>query len=105
MATMKELMANEEFLKGIVEVETPASLGELFAKHDVQLEDGISLEEAFETIKKQENSELSETELEDANGGIAFAVAAGAVGAFVAGGAALCFLGGYAYQTYKKWRR
>jgi len=105
MATMKDLMANEEFLKGLVEVSTPAELAELLKNNDVQLEEGITIEEAFDTIKKQENAELSDADLDDVSGGIAFTVAAGAVACFVAGGAALSFLGGYAYQTYKNWKK
>lgn len=105
MATINELMENEKFLKGLVDVTTPAELGDLFADNDIQLEDGISLEEAFEIVKKQEEAELSETDLDSTNGGIALTVALGAVGAFTAGGAALSFLGGYAYQKYKNWKK
>ena len=105
MATMKDLMANEEFMKGLVEVATPAELAKLLKDNDVELEEGISFEDAFEIIKKQENAELSDADLENVSGGIAFAVAAGAVACFVAGGAALSFLGGYAYQTYKNYKK
>ena len=73
--------------------------------NDVELEEGITIEEAFDTIKKQENAELSDADLDDVSGGIAFTVAAGAVACFVAGGAALSFLGGYAYQTYKNYKK
>lgn len=105
MATMKDLMANEEFLKGLVEVSAPAELAELLKNNDVQLEEGITIEEAFDTIKKQENAELSDADLDDVSGGIAFTVAAGAVAAFVVAGGELAFLGGYAYQKYKKWKK
>ncbi len=105
MATMNELLKNEEFLKGLVDVQTPEALGELLKANDVELEEGITLEKAFEIIKSQKDAELSEADLEDANGGIAFGLAVASVGCFVASGAALSFLGGYAYQSYKRWKR
>ena len=101
MATIKDLIANEEFLKGLVEVSTPAELSELLKNNDVELEESITIEEAFDTIKKQESAELSDADLDDVSGGIAFTVAVGAVAAFVVAGAELSFLGGYAYQKYK----
>ena len=102
MVTIKELMENEEFLKGLVEVSTPAELGKLFEKNGIELDADLTLDEAYEIVKKNENSELSEGELENINGGIAFAVAAGAVGAFVLAGGTVSFLSGYAYQKYFK---
>ena len=102
MSTINDLMSNEEFLKGLVEVNTAAELGELFVKNSIELDGSLTLEEAFEMVKKNENAELSEDDLENANGGIAFAVAAGAVGAFVLAGGTISFLSGYAYQKYYK---
>lgn len=104
MTTINDLMSNEELLKGLVEVKTATELGELFAKNNVELDDSLTLEEAFEMVKKNEDAELSEEDLEAANGGIALAVAAGSVGCFVLAGATVCFLSGYAYQKYYKGR-
>lgn len=104
MADIKKLMENEVFMKGIVEVSTPDELAKLLKNNDVELEDNITIEEAFEIVKNQENVELDDTTLDDVNGGIAFMVAAGAVACFTVGGAALAFLGGYAYQKYKNRR-
>lgn len=100
MATLKELTDNKEFMKGLVEAKTPEELGEVFKANKVELEEGITLEQAFELVKNQDNAELSEDELDEANGGIAFTLAVTTVGCFVAGGAALSFLGGYASRTF-----
>ena len=105
MASINDLMKNEEFLKGLVEVATPSELKELFEKNDIQLEDDLSIDEAFELVKKQKDAELDEEQLEDVNGGVAFAVAAGAVGALVLAGGVLCFISGYAYQKYQDWKK
>ena len=102
MSTINELMENEEFIKGLVEVENSTELGELFEKNSIELDSSLTLEEAYEIVKNKENAELSEDDLENANGGIAFSVAAGAVGCFVLAGGAISFLSGYAYEKYYK---
>ena len=102
---VKTLVENKNLLEGIARATTPDELMEVFSSNNIQLEDGMTKEQAFEMVKKQVSGELSVSELEHAYGGIAITLALAATGCFVAGGAALCFLGGYAYQTCKKWWR
>lgn len=104
MATINDLYANEELLAGLVEAESPAELAEVFAKNNIELEEGLTIEEAFKLVKEQENAkadELNEEDLEDVAGGIALTVALGAAGAFIAGGAVIIGISGYAYTKYK----
>ena len=101
MNEMEKILQNEELMEGIAAVETAEELAELLAQHNIQLEDGLTTEKAFELIQAQQNGELNEESLDDVAGGIAPLVAAGAVAAFTIGGAALTFIGGYAVQKYK----
>ena len=55
---MKKIMENEAFLKGLVDVESPETLAKLFAENKIELEEGTSIEEAFETVKRIQNGEL-----------------------------------------------
>ena len=103
--TLKKYLENEEFMTGLVEAKTPEELQKLFDKFSITLEEGLTIEEAFKLVKEQENAEISEAELEDVSGGIALTLALTSAGLLIAGAGALCFLGGYAYQTYKNWRR
>ncbi len=103
---LQKLLDNEELMKGIAEVETTEELAELFKKNNIELAEGLTMEDALRMVKEgQNNDELVEEDLEDVSGGIAFLVAAGAVGAFVLAGTVLTFIGGYAYQKYKNSRR
>lgn len=101
MSEIQKIMENEEFLQGLVEVETPAQLGELFAKNGIELEEGLSLEKAFELVKAQENAELNEDALDDVNGGIGLLVGLGAAASLTFAAGVVCFISGYAYQKYK----
>ena len=100
----KKLLEDKEFLTALVEVKTPESLGKLFTARNIKI-DNLTNEEAFRILKEQETAELDERSLEDVSGGIAFTVAAGAVGAFVLGAGAIAFIGGYAYQTIKNGKK
>ena len=103
---MEELLNNEEFLKDLASVETPAELSETFQRHNIKLEEGMTLEDAFTAVKEHATGELDDASLDQVNGGsIALATGLACVGCFVLGGAALSFLGGYAYQKYKNWRK
>ena len=102
---MEKILANEELMVGLVEAKDPQELAALFAQHGIVLEDGLTIEEAFNMVKNQENGELSEDSLDDVSGGIALAVALGAAAAFTLGGAALIFIAGYAYQKYQNYKK
>ena len=102
---LKKLMENKALLEGLVDVQTPDDLAKLLAENNIELEEGLSMEKAFELVKKGQTDELTEEDVENVNGGIVLSIAIGAVGAFVLASAALCFIGGYAYQTVKNARR
>ena len=97
---IQELMANEEFMKGLVEVSSSTELEELFKKNELTLEEGLTFKEAYELIKKQDSEELSDINLEDVTGGANYVdVVAGLEGY------ALGFLYGYAKKVYKSWKK
>lgn len=102
---LQKCLDNEEFITGLVEVKTPEELQELFDKNKLVLEEGLSIEEAFTLLKEQENAEISEEELENVSGGIGFVLAATSAGLLIVGAGMLCFLGGYAYQTYQNYKK
>lgn len=98
---MTTILENKQLMENLVEVETPEELTALFAQHSIELEEGLTAEEAFRLLKEQGSDELDENELENVNGGIGLGVALGAAGALVLGAAAIIFIGGYAYQKYQ----
>ena len=103
---LQKLMDNEELMIGLVECQTPAELEKLLKDNAIELEEGLTTEKAFELVKAQESGELNAEDLDDVSGGlIGFAAGAMAVGSFVLAGAALCFLGGYAYQKYQNYKK
>lgn len=102
MDKLQELLKDEVFLQKVAEVETPEELGVIFGEYNLQLEEGATLEEAFQAIQNSDDGELSEDDLADANGGIALMVGLGAVGAFTLAGSAAAFICGYASKKYGK---
>lgn len=98
---MEKIMQNEELMIGLVEAETPAQLAELFAAHNITLAEDLTIEKAFELVKAQENAELSENDLDDVSGGIAFGLAVSSAVLLAVAATELCFFAGYAYQTYQ----
>lgn len=104
-ANIKTIMENEKLMQGIAEVTTPEEMMKLFSENNIELEEGLTPQEAFDCIQKGKNGELNEKELEDVNGGvIGTAVAVSTVGCFVLAGAALSFLGGFAYEKFRRRR-
>lgn len=99
---MEQILKNEELLVGLVNVNTPEELAKLFSEHNIQLEEGLNYEQAFEMVKAQENAELNEEDLDNVNGGIALAVALGAAATFTFAAATICFIAGYAYQKFRR---
>lgn len=99
---MENILKNEELLVGLVNVKTPEELGKLLAEHNIALEEGLTVERAFEMVKAQESDELNEVALDDVNGGIGLLAAVGAAASFTVGGAAIIFIAGYAYYRYIK---
>lgn len=96
----KELLNNDELLKGIVTADTADELMAVLKENEIQLEEGLSPEHAFELVQSARTEELGEQELESVSGGILFATAAAAAGMLIVGGTMLCFLAGYGYQKF-----
>lgn len=105
MTEMNNILKNEALMIGLVEAETPAQLAELFATHNITLAEELTIEQAFEMVKAQGNAELNEDALDDVNGGILFTTAVTAAAALALAGTELCFFAGYAYQTYKNYKK
>lgn len=97
---LEKLMQNEELMTGLAEVETAEELMELFSANNLQLEEGLSPEEALRLVKASRMEDLQEDDLEMVGGGIALTVGIGAVACLVLGAGMICFLAGNAYQTY-----
>lgn len=98
---LTRLMEDEKFLKDLVTVETPEALATLFEAKGVTLEEGLSIEKAFELVKSSESAELNEEDLETATGGIGLLVGIGAAVSLGLSSGAICFLAGYGYQKIK----
>ena len=99
---MTTILENEQLLEGLVQVESPEELSALFAQHNIQLEDDLTEEEAFNLIQEQASRDLDEVSLENVTGGsISLGVALGAAGSLVLAAGAICFIAGYAYQKYQ----
>lgn len=103
MDSVKQLLENEELLRGLVDSKTPEELMKVLGENKITLEEGLTAEEAFSIVKSHENDELNDElndeSLELVSGGvigtgIAFLAASG----FIFSGLALSFLGGYAYR-------
>ena len=65
---MEKLMANEELLKGLVECTTPDELMKVLKDNSVELEKGLTPEEAFKAVKQYQTDELDEEALENVSG-------------------------------------
>ena len=100
---LEKIMENEEFLKGLVECSTPDELMKILQENEVELEEGLTPEEAFMAVKQYQNDELNEDALSEqvSGGSITVATALGATGALIVAGGGLAFLGGYAWQKLK----
>jgi hypothetical protein len=98
---MEKLMANDELMKGLVECSTPDELMKILKENELELEEGLTPEEAFKAVKEYQNDEVNDDQLENVSGGIAISTALLAVGAYVLAGGELTFLGAYAYQKVK----
>ena len=104
MASIKDLMSNEDLVVGIVEATTPAELGEVLKRNNIQLEDGMTLEEAFQAMKAENNGEITEEALDDVSGGALLTAMIGATIYLCGGTAMLSALYGCAKAEYKKYR-
>lgn len=105
MNKMETLLKNEKFMVSLVEMKTPEEFSEILKEADVKLEEGLTVEDAFEMVKNRENQELNDEELNDVSGGLGIGVALGAAGALALGAAGIRFLTSYAYQKYKNWKK
>ena len=100
---LMELTKNEVLINGLVECQSPAELMALLKDNNIELDASLTAEEAFELVKNQASGELATEDLDAVSGGlISLAVGFAATRAFILAGGALCFLAGYAYETYKK---
>lgn len=98
---MQELLNDEEFMKAFISVENPQELEKLVADRGIALE-GVTPEEAFEIIKKQDNGEFSEEDLQDVSGGIAVSLALGSAALMAFGASNIAAYASYAYHKFKK---
>ena len=98
---LEKLMENDELLKGLVECSTPDELMKILKENELELEEGLTPEEAFKAVKEYQNDEVSEEALENVSGGMAISTGLMVVGAYVLAGGELSFLGAYAYQKIK----
>lgn len=101
MNELNKILENEDLLAGLVEAETPGELATLFTAHNIVLADDLTIEEAFNLVKAQENAELTDTDLDSVSGGVASAVLLGAACTMVLAASVVIFISGYAYQSYK----
>lgn len=100
---LMDLTKNEDLMNGLVECQTADELMALLRANSIELDADISPEKAFEMVKKQAHDELSPEELDAVSGGsISLAVGLTAAGAFILAAGALCFLAGYAYETFNR---
>ncbi len=72
-ARIKELFANEEFVKELMEKETPEEAQALFLKHDVDVP-VAELKKAYQFLLEHEGEELAEEDLENVAGGFGLVV-------------------------------
>ena len=98
---LKELVENEELLLGVINAENPDELAKVFLENGLALEEGLSMDEAFKIVKAQENSELSDAELENVSGGIALSLAVSVVITTAVSAGVAAFIAGYGYQKFK----
>ena len=98
---LTKLLENEELMKGLVACQSPEELAKLFEENSIVLDEGLSVEEAFQLVKKQENGELDAAELDSVSGGIALGLALSSAALFVVSAGMICFLAGYAYQKFR----
>ena len=98
---MEEIMKDEEFLISLVETNSADEFYSILQSKKIEL-DGLTKEEAYELFKAQEFKELDENALDDVSGGIAVALAVSSAAYLLAGGSAICFFAGGAYETFRK---
>lgn len=96
---LMKVLDDEEFAEKLANAETAEEFVALLGSKDVQIEEGMSAEEAFKVFKSQENGEIAEGELENVSGGVLGAIVVGA--GIVVGANAIAFAGGYIYQKIK----
>ena len=102
---VKKLLENEDLMIALVECDSPEKLAKIFEVNSISLEEGLSIEDAYELLKKQADNELSEEALDEVSGGIALGLAITTAGLFVASAGFVIFLCGYAYQTYRNYKK
>lgn len=99
---LNELLENEEFMKGLVTCQSPEELANLFEKNSIVLDEELSIEDAFELVKKQESGELNDSELDAVSGGgIALGLAISSAALIIVSAGLVCFIAGYAYQKFR----
>lgn len=99
---VKKLIENEGLMEGLVTCNSPEELAHLLKANSIVLDDGLSIEEAFDLVKKQANGELDVAELDSVSGGIAIGLAITSAALFVVSAGMICFLAGYAYEKFRR---
>lgn len=69
-AKIKELFGNEEFVKKIEGLESPAEMSAVFKEYGVEMSEDDMAEFMKAAMKKESGEELGEEALEDVNGGL-----------------------------------
>ncbi len=96
---VKKLLENEAFLEGLVDAETPEELAEVLKANNLELEEGLTIEKAFEVCQASKTDELSEEALEDVAGGVVITL--GIAATWMVSSALLGFFTSYGYHTVK----
>ena len=101
----EKILENKDLMIGLVECKTPEELAKLFEENSIGLEEGLSIEDAFDLLKKSADNELSEDALDEVSGGaIGLGLALTTAGLLVLSAGCISFLCGYAYQAYKNYK-
>ncbi len=93
----QELFQNEALMEDLEKVTNADELVETLDKHNIQLEEGLTKEEAFSRFEKGQTNddEISEEDLENVSGGFGWVSVAVGIGAVIIGGELMERLGYY----------
>lgn len=104
---IQELVSNESFVEGIFTASTPDELLRIFDEFKIEL-DGISKEDAYESVQRIKNEELQADELEDVSGGVAISTLMMFGSPWIPGGPIILgavAVGALAYRAYYRYKK
>lgn len=82
MNSIEMKLTNKEFLAELSHVESPVQLEALFNREGIELKEGATFEQVFNSMQENKDSELTEAQLENISGG-GFLLAAALIGGAV----------------------